>query len=114
VVVRLRAISREVEVGVSPISLNYVDVGVPSSDSVVVLVHGLGGRWQHWSRVIGAISVSRRVIALDLPGFGESSPLRERVELAGFADAVAGLLRELAIERIVFVGRGSPSTCLSP
>lgn len=86
------------------VSLNYVDVGEPADEPAIVLVHGLGGRWQHWSRVIPAIGASRRVIALDLPGFGESPPLGEPIDMAGLADVVAGLLGELGIQRAVFVG----------
>jgi pimeloyl-ACP methyl ester carboxylesterase len=102
--VTLSSINREVEVRGRRISLNHVDVGESSTDPAIVLVHGLGGRWQHWLRVIPAISAHQRVIALDLPGFGESPPLGERIDIAGLADAVAGLLGDLGIQRVVFVG----------
>jgi pimeloyl-ACP methyl ester carboxylesterase len=84
--------------------VNYVDVGESSTDPAIVFVHGLGGRWQHWSRVIPAISARQRVVALDLPGFGESPRLGERIDMEGLADVVAGLLGELGIHRVAFVG----------
>jgi pimeloyl-ACP methyl ester carboxylesterase len=42
----------------------------------VVLVHGGGGGCANWFRVIGALSRRFRVLAPDLPGFGESTPAR--------------------------------------
>jgi pimeloyl-ACP methyl ester carboxylesterase len=36
----------------------------------VVLVHGLGCNWHHWSRQIGWIAHSRRVVAVDVRGGG--------------------------------------------
>jgi cis-3-alkyl-4-acyloxetan-2-one decarboxylase len=95
---------REVVVRGDRTSLSYVDVGPSAGDPVVVLVHGLGGRWQHWSQVIPSISQERRVIAVDLPGFGDSPPIAKRPALPLFADAVAALLRDLGVERTVFVG----------
>jgi len=38
----------------------------------IVLVHGGGGSWTHWIRNIDTFAARRRVIALDLPGCGES------------------------------------------
>ena len=34
----------------------------------VVLIHGLGCNWHHWSRQIGWIAHSRRVVAVDVRG----------------------------------------------
>ena len=36
----------------------------------VVLVHGLGGQWQNWLENIPRLAQDRRVVAMDLPGFG--------------------------------------------
>ena len=38
----------------------------------LVLIHGIGGRWQMWEPVLGGLAPHRDVIALDLPGFGAS------------------------------------------
>src|SRR5918911_1665544 len=47
---------------------NVVEMG---SGSPVVLVHGLGGNWQNWLENIPVIAREHRVVAMDLPGFGE-------------------------------------------
>lgn len=44
------------------------------------------------------------MLALDLPGFGQSEPPAARVSLDGFADAAAELIRHLGVERVVLVG----------
>jgi len=39
----------------------------------LVLLHGGAGSWQHWVRTVPAFRSNRRVLAPDLPGFGESA-----------------------------------------
>ncbi len=38
----------------------------------LVLMHGIGSRWQMWEPVIGHLAEHHEVIAVDLPGFGTS------------------------------------------
>ncbi len=38
----------------------------------LVLIHGIGSRWQVWNPVLPRLEAEREVIALDLPGFGAS------------------------------------------
>ncbi|MFC7528282.1 alpha/beta fold hydrolase [Actinoplanes sp. GCM10030250] len=38
----------------------------------LVLIHGIGSHWRVWSPILDAVSRHRDVIALDLPGFGDS------------------------------------------
>jgi pimeloyl-ACP methyl ester carboxylesterase len=38
----------------------------------LILIHGIGSRWQMWEPVIGELARVREVIAIDLPGFGAS------------------------------------------
>jgi pimeloyl-ACP methyl ester carboxylesterase len=62
--------SRELKtLEIDGIPFNYIDVGSGDGDPVV-LVHGLGGQWQNWLENIPRLAQSRRVVAMDLPGFG--------------------------------------------
>jgi pimeloyl-ACP methyl ester carboxylesterase len=55
----------------------------------MVLLHGGGGSWRHWSPVLPALAQEFEVIALDLPGFGESpSPPGAPVTIPSHADAI--------------------------
>ena len=49
--------------------LNHHRVG---SGPPLVLIHGIGSRWQVWEPVLRRLCPERDVIALDLPGFGAS------------------------------------------
>ena len=86
-------------------SLNYLDYGDPGPDRLVfVLVHGLGGRWQHWTENIPELAEHGRVIAIDLPGFGRSRPPLGGYSIDAFADAVAELVKQLNLPKVVIVG----------
>jgi pimeloyl-ACP methyl ester carboxylesterase len=41
----------------------------------LVLIHGIGSRWQLWRPLLPALAARYDVIAVDLPGFGASPPL---------------------------------------
>lgn len=82
--------------------LHYLDTG--SGERAFVLVHGMGGRWQHWLETIPALAEQGRTLALDLPGFGQSETPAAAVSLNGFADVAAELIRDLGVERVALVG----------
>jgi pimeloyl-ACP methyl ester carboxylesterase len=42
------------------------------SGEPLVLIHGIGSRWQVWEPVLESLVTRREVLALDLPGFGDS------------------------------------------
>jgi pimeloyl-ACP methyl ester carboxylesterase len=60
------------------------------SGQPLVLLHGLGHRRQAWDAVLSLLVAHREVILVDLPGHGQSPPLR-----AGREPAVKYLLREI-------------------
>jgi len=66
----------------------------------LALLHPLGSDRSVWAPVIGLLAAERDVIAVDLPGFGDSPPLAPGIvphprELAA---AVIGLLTELGLD----------------
>ena len=69
------------------------------SGEPLVLLHPLGSSRQAWDPVVPALARQFDVIAVDLPGFGESAPLPGEPSPAALAAAVAGLLDELGIPR---------------
>jgi pimeloyl-ACP methyl ester carboxylesterase len=71
----------------------------------VLCVHGLGGTKASFLPTVAALADSYRVIALDLPGFGESDkPIAAAYDAPYFANAVAALMDELAIDSAHVVG----------
>jgi pimeloyl-ACP methyl ester carboxylesterase len=83
-------------------TVNVVDTG--GDGPALVFVHGLGGAWQNWLLNIPAFMGSHRVIAPDLPGFGESEMPREEISIKGYARVLDGLLGELGVESALVVG----------
>lgn len=67
----------------------------------LVLIHGIGSRWQVWNPVIGRLAAEREVIALDLPGFAASPPPPAGTEagIDSLATLVSGFLAEQGLER---------------
>jgi pimeloyl-ACP methyl ester carboxylesterase len=65
----------------------------------LVLLHGLGSSRHAWDPVVPALAEQFEVLAVDLPGFGDTPPLPADVEPhpAALAAAVASWLDELGI-----------------
>ncbi len=74
-------------------SLAYTRSG---SGAPLVLLHPLGLSRRSWNPVIPALARRFDVIAVDLPGFGDS-PATAQAHPAALAEAVAGLLAELGV-----------------
>jgi pimeloyl-ACP methyl ester carboxylesterase len=55
----------------------------------LVLIHGLATTREIWGRVAPELARSRRVVVLDLPGFGKSQAVGPGFELGAVADRVA-------------------------
>ncbi|WP_244970064.1 alpha/beta fold hydrolase [Nocardia cerradoensis] len=75
--------------------LNHHRVG---TGEPLVLVHGVGSRWQVWEPVIDTLAAHFDVIAVDLPGFGGSDPL-PHTTVDTLTDALHAFLAEQGLER---------------
>jgi pimeloyl-ACP methyl ester carboxylesterase len=69
-------------------------------EPTLVFVHGLGvgASSYEWSKVYSAFAQSRRVLAPDLIGFGESERPRNHLAAADYAESLAEFIRELCGE----------------
>jgi pimeloyl-ACP methyl ester carboxylesterase len=95
-----RSLTRSVEVAGRPISV--IDTG--GDKPPLLLIHGLGGVWQNWLLTIPAFMETHRVIAPDLPGFGESEMPTGRISIQGYARVVDELCGALGIDAPIVVG----------
>jgi len=82
--------------------LRYLDLG--EGGTPLVLVHGFGGDLNNWLFNQPALAAERRVIALDLPGHGESGKTLRSGEAAELSEAVLGLLDHLQLDRVHLAG----------
>jgi pyruvate dehydrogenase E2 component (dihydrolipoamide acetyltransferase) len=71
---------------------------------VVLLVHGFAGDSGNWTYVQSMLGGKRRVVAMDLPGHGQSSKTMGRDPVAELIDAVKELARHLHADRLHLVG----------
>lgn len=65
--------------------------------AALVLLHGGMGSWTHWCRNIGALARKFTVIALDMPGYGNSANAMSSDE-DGYIDCVAKVFAEIVDE----------------
>jgi pimeloyl-ACP methyl ester carboxylesterase len=90
-----------VEIAGTPV--NYVDIGEGELEPIV-FVHGLGGQWQNFLENIPRAAQERRVIALDLPGFGLTPEPRDKITIPGYGHCVDALCKKLSLGRVDMVG----------
>jgi 4,5:9,10-diseco-3-hydroxy-5,9,17-trioxoandrosta-1(10),2-diene-4-oate hydrolase len=81
--------------------MNVIDAG---SGEPIVFVHGLGGCWHNWLEQLPRFARDHRVIAFDLPGFGDSPLPHAEISVPGYALIVRELLDLLEVERATVVG----------
>jgi pimeloyl-ACP methyl ester carboxylesterase len=65
-------------------------------DPPLVLVHGVGTSREIWRRVLAELAAGRRVLAVDLPGFGASPPAGPAFDLEQVGDRLAAAVGERA------------------
>jgi len=76
--------------------MNYVDIG---EGPIALMIHGLSGCWQNWLENIPYLARDHRVIAIDLPGFGESEMPAKSITISRYADTVDAFLVALDIDQ---------------
>lgn len=81
------------ETGADGVAYERVGEGEP-----LLLIHGLGGTREIWRPQIERLARGRDVIAVDLPGFGESAPLGRPATALAMAEALIDLCVELGVE----------------
>ncbi|MEM6956894.1 MAG: alpha/beta fold hydrolase [Myxococcota bacterium] len=70
----------------------------------LVLVHGLGSSALSFSRMLPALARTNRVLAVDLPGFGESDKPFQRFSLRELGELVLGAIAQLGAANAGWIG----------
>jgi pimeloyl-ACP methyl ester carboxylesterase len=83
-------------------TVNVIDTGGDAPP--LLFIHGLGALWQCWLLNIPAFMDSHRVVALDLPGFGESELPADELSIRGYAATVDAVCARLDVDCPVVVG----------
>lgn len=88
-----------VDPGRTPV--RYVELG---EGPPLLLVHGLAGCWETWLENIPHLARRWRVLAPDLPGFGDSPMPGWEISIQAYGRLIARLCRALDIEAASLVG----------
>jgi len=89
-------------VRVDGIEVTYAEAG---AGPALLLVHGWAGNINNWKEVIGPLSRDFRVLALDLPGSGQSGCCPcQKYTTTYYADFLAKFLDALGIEKASVLG----------
>ena len=81
--------------------INYIRRG---AGKPLLLIHGLGGSWRSWQTILDDLALERSVIAVDLPGHGDTPKLPGETTIATLADAVTEFLGENDLTGVDAVG----------
>jgi len=84
--------------------VNYADLGEQGRHRPILFIHGLSGQWQNWLENIPHFAQDRRVVAVDLPGFGTSEMPGEKISIELYGRVVAELCERLELSPAVVVG----------
>ncbi|WP_088072473.1 alpha/beta fold hydrolase [Gottfriedia luciferensis] len=85
----------------SNLTLAYSDNG---NGKAIVLIHGFMGDHRYWEKIIPELSAEYRVIAVDLPGHGDSTSIKEEHSIEEYADKIKELLDDLNIKQTTMFG----------
>jgi len=88
--------------------IHYVNYG--KGDEALVLIHGWTCNIDNWRDQFADFAKRNRVIAIDLPGHGQSDKPQVTYSMDYFARAVDAVMRDAKVKRAVLVGHsmGTP------
>jgi len=81
--------------------MHYTRTG---SGKPLLLIHGLGGSSRSWSTVLPALAQHREVIAIDLPGHGQSPSESDSGTFVGLVRSLDDWLSSQSMENVDMVG----------
>jgi 3-oxoadipate enol-lactonase len=83
--------------------IGYAETG-GGEPTPIVFLHGVGSDKSVWSPQIDHFGKTRRAVAFDYPGYGESDPAPEGTTRDAFAEAILSAMSELGVERAHICG----------
>lgn len=84
------------------VSIEYDDSKI--GDTVLLFIHGFGIDRTYWTNETAFFSKIYRVIAIDLPGFGQSGKNRNSWTVEDFSKDVSAVLTQLDLKNVILIG----------
>ncbi|MEN0105677.1 MAG: alpha/beta hydrolase, partial [Pseudomonas sp.] len=91
------------QVMVGDLSIHYYQGG-PADGETLLMIHGFGANKDNWVRFAKFLTKRYHVIALDLPGFGDSSKPDASYDVGTQAERVAAFVQTLGLTKVHVVG----------
>jgi len=91
------------------VKIHFYDIGRSNKKDSLILVHGWNCNADFWKESFNAFP-NYRVVAIDLPGSGQSDKPKVEYSMEYFARSIDAVMRQAKIERAVLVGHsmGTP------
>jgi pimeloyl-ACP methyl ester carboxylesterase len=80
---------------------------VGSGDTALVFIHGLGASLRYWGTAYDSLAARRRLIFVDLAGFGGSDKAAAPYDLEFHSEMIAETLDDLGIETLSLIGHSA-------
>jgi pimeloyl-ACP methyl ester carboxylesterase len=90
------------DVDVAGARVNNAELG--AGPDTILFVHGLSGSWQNWLEQLPAFADAYRVVALDLPGFGDSPMAPWDISIEAYGGMLHDFCEAIGIETCAVVG----------
>ncbi len=86
-------------------NVHYRDEGIQSDSTPLILLHGMSSSLNTWDSVVIGLKDKKRVISLDLPGFGLTGPSPENAyNFDYYSKFIDSFTTRLKIKRFILVG----------
>jgi pimeloyl-ACP methyl ester carboxylesterase len=86
------------------VPVRYRAAGLDRPEAPIVFVHGWSNQWFVWQPHFDAFAKTHPVVAMDLPGFGESGRGRQGWSMEAFGEDVVAVLEDLDLQGAILVG----------
>ena len=89
------------EIKVNGIKVNYIDEGegIP-----ILFLQGWGTNIDLYKKLINKVSTLGRIIAMDLPGFGQTAEPLEAWDVGQYAEFVKEFIKSLRLKKVILMG----------
>ncbi|MBA7527411.1 2-succinyl-6-hydroxy-2,4-cyclohexadiene-1-carboxylate synthase [subsurface metagenome] len=84
------------------VSISFDNDG--KGETTIILVHGWSNTRSIWDAQVSHFSEEYQVIAVDLPGFGESGNNRSEWTIASYGEDISTIIQQLNLKKVVLVG----------
>jgi prepilin-type processing-associated H-X9-DG protein len=84
------------------VNIAYADTG--KNDTTLLFVHGWCINKTYWASQVTYFGKKYRVVAIDLPGFGQSGKNRSQWNTQAFSRDVDSVIKQLNLKKVILVG----------